>query len=192
MKKLLIIFALFSLASGIPEKEYKVATKSYFEIQGTSNLHDWTMESREAKGDGVISFQDGEVAGIDRLNISLPTESLKSGKRGLDKSAYSALKTDTYPEVKFNLVGVERLKSSGKGTQIKSKGKLTIAGHTRTEELVVFCQTNEQGKLIFEGSKTIKMSDYQVEPPTLILGAIKAGDEIKVSFKIQFNREDNI
>lgn len=140
----------------------------------------------------MISFQDGKVAGIEQLKITLPTESLKSGKRGLDKNAYAALKTDIYPEVRFNLVGVERLNNKGKESQIKSKGKLTIVGHTRIEELVVICQTNEHGMLTFEGSKTIKMSDYQVEPPTMIFGTIKAGDEIIVPFKIQFNREDKI
>lgn len=191
MKTLLLLFVLISLASAIPEKEYKVATKSYFEIQGTSNLHDWSMESREARGEGVISFQDQQVAGIDHLKITLPTESLKSGKRGLDKSAYSALKTDTYPEVKFNLVGVERLQDKGADVRIKTRGKLTIAGVTRTEELVVQCHTEEQGTVTFEGSKTIKMSDYQVEPPALVFGAVKAGDEITVSFKIRFKGADN-
>jgi hypothetical protein len=43
-----------------------------------------------------------------------------------------------------------------------------------------------KGKLVFEGSQKIKMTDYGVAPPTALLGVLKTDDDIVLSFKTNF------
>jgi hypothetical protein len=40
----------------------------------------------------------------------------------------------------------------------------------------------------FTGKKTIKMTEFEVEPPTALLGTIKTGDEVTISFNSKFNK----
>jgi hypothetical protein len=42
------------------------------------------------------------------------------------------------------------------------------------------------GQLAFEGSQTIKMTDYGITPPTALFGTLKTGDEITITFKTNF------
>jgi hypothetical protein len=46
-------------------------------------------------------------------------------------------------------------------------------------------------KLTFEGSQTIKMSDYNIVPPVALFGALKTGNEITINYKTTFNGSVN-
>jgi hypothetical protein len=43
-----------------------------------------------------------------------------------------------------------------------------------------------KGKLVFEGSQKIKMTDYGVSPPTALLGVLKTDNDIVLNFKTNF------
>jgi hypothetical protein len=45
------------------------------------------------------------------------------------------------------------------------------------------------GRLRAMGSKAIKMTDYNVEPPTAMLGLVKAENELTVHFDLIARRE---
>ena len=47
--------------------------------------------------------------------------------------------------------------------------------------------TKDGGILHCTGSKTFKMSEYQVEPPTFMFGNGKDGDEITVTFNVDLS-----
>ena len=38
------------------------------------------------------------------------------------------------------------------------------------------------------GEKSIKMTDFNVEPPTALFGSITTGDEITIKFKTKFKK----
>jgi hypothetical protein len=57
-----------------------------------------------------------------------------------------------------------------------------VAGVTRPVEVEVVYEVRN-GALFFKGSKKIKMTQFNVEPPSFMFGTIKTGDEITVSFE---------
>jgi hypothetical protein len=38
--------------------------------------------------------------------------------------------------------------------------------------------------MVCKGSKKIKMTDFNVEPPSFMFGSVKTGDEITVTFDV--------
>jgi hypothetical protein len=46
-----------------------------------------------------------------------------------------------------------------------------------------------QGKLVFEGFQTIKMTDYGVKPPSALFGTMRAGPDITIRFKTNFSNQ---
>ncbi len=78
-------------------------------IDGTSNIHDWTITSENQKGKLVAEVDKAQLAKISQLDFSVKAEGLKSGKGGMDKNTYIALKTDKYQDISFSLKKVNSI-----------------------------------------------------------------------------------
>jgi hypothetical protein len=161
---------------------YRQTGQSTIIIEGTSTMHDWTMTSQEAiVNAGFEVSAEGALTKINSVTVTIPAESLKSGKGAMDKNAYNSLKTDKYKQITFLLTGA---KISGRS--IICNGNLTIAGITRQIDIEVTVDERNQS-FHFKGSRKIKMTDYGVEPPTFMFGSIKTGDEITVTFDVSLS-----
>lgn len=163
-------------------QEYKVAKQtSALIVEGTSNIHDWEIKAENQSG--VITFKSIDNAEIAKLNFSVETESLKSGKSGMDKNTYKALNAKKYKTIKFNLIKVKETTAKGNNKyDVKLEGDLTISGTTKRITLPLQMEINA-GTVKLTGSKKIKMTDYNIEPPTALFGTITTGDEVTIKIK---------
>src|SRR5699024_11709610 len=60
-------------------------------VDGTSNIHDWDLKAEKFTVKAIIE-DSADLPAIKSLNLDLEAESLKSGKSGVDKNTYKALK----------------------------------------------------------------------------------------------------
>ena len=157
---------------------------SFLQVNGTSSLHDWHVDAE--KQSGFIDFNNVDEVAINTIKFSVESESLKSGKSGMDRNTYKALKTKSFKNIEFNLTTVE---SVAKVTEcvynIKGKGKLIICGVTKIIPLDFKLMIKDKIMSI-SGENTILMTDYGIKPPTALLGTIKTGDEIVITYKTIF------
>lgn len=162
-------------------------SSSELEVQGTSSLHDWEITAEEQSGDAEI--ENTEDFAIKTLSFSVKAESLKSGKSGMDKNTYKALNTDKHKTIDFNLSSVSQIeKISENHFKATVKGDLTISGVKKSISLTLNIKL-EGAKLLIDGEKSLKMTDYGVKPPKALLGTIKTGDAIKIVFKSVFDKK---
>ena len=180
-KGILLLFFLASSTFGFAQKTLTLDAKPQLKISGTSSLHDWDMVSETATGKLVGTTEGNKLTAITSLVVEMPAESIKSGKGGMDKNAYKALKTDKFKTIKFDL------KSSSKQTDgtWNFTGVFTIAGVSKQVTLKVK-ETSTIGQYTFEGSYSFKLTDYKITPPTALLGTIKTTDAVVVNFKVKF------
>jgi len=166
-------------------------------LNGTSTMHDF-----ESRTDSTVvtmtrdaaAPEPRDAAGLMTLMRSLavrevdakvPVRTLKSEKSGLDKNLYKALKADEHPEIVFHL---ERYTLSDSGTvadtlAMNAEGTLTITGVTRPVALRLRAYPADGGVRI-EGRHALRMTEYGIKPPKMMLGTIKTGDGITVGFKL--------
>lgn len=176
---LTLAIALLVFPAKSQERFTQTGTSSLI-IAGTSTIHDWTMVTKEASFDvEILTNEQGEPLKINYLRLTLPAESLKSGKNAMDKNAYTALKTDKHKQISFQLTSARV-----EGKTINCEGKLTISGITNAVDIQVTYTVLPGGKLQCKGSRKIKMTDFNVEPPTFMFGSVTTGDEITVSFNV--------
>lgn len=158
-------------------------SSSTLTIEGTSSLHDWEEVAEIFKGSIRID-KDTEFF-IKKLDVTIQAESLKSGKRAMDKNTYKALKTDTYKTISYTLTSVKNLIDNGNGNYTAEvSGNLTIAGVKKGISMNLTLAFINNG-LSIKGEKKIKMTDYNIEPPKALLGTITTGDEITVNFNLK-------
>ncbi len=157
-------------------------------IEGTSNIHDWKINAENMSGTLNLEFDDGVLESINQLEINIATESLKSGKSGMDKNTYKALKSNRFRNINYSHKKVNDVKKiSDKKYELSTTGNLEIAGVSRTIDLNFLLDLT--GKTLFiNGEHLLDMSDYEVEPPTAMFGTIKTGEEIVIKFDAHFTQ----
>ena len=158
--------------------------ESSITISGTSSLHDWDVVAKDFAG--TLKLKDEGNLEIYFLSVNVVSESLKSGKKGMDKNTYKALKTDNYKDIKFKLKVVKSCNKINASTfEVKLLGELNITGVTKTIPVDALFIVKEKD-INVTGSCTFKMTDFNVEPPTALFGTIKTGDEITIKFNTFF------
>jgi len=156
-------------------------------LNGTSNLHDWEMKAVSGTSAASFVVTNGKVTSLSSLNFSLPAKNLKSGKSAMDKNTYKALNTDANPNISFVLTSATVVSTGGNNYKLNCQGKMSIAGKTNKTELVATGIYNPADKsFTVTGVKKMKMTDYNVKPPTALLGTIKTGNDITISYNLKF------
>lgn len=154
-------------------------------VSGTSTLHDWEMISSV----GSVKFQaemaDNKVTKITGLSFNVKAETLKSSKSGLDNNAYKALDTKKHPQVKFNANSAVVTSTGSNSFTVKATGTLEIKGAKKTVTLEAKGTYNTDKSISMNGSYSFNMSEYGVEPPTVMMGTIKTGDKVKIDYNFK-------
>jgi hypothetical protein len=159
-------------------------------VKGTSTLHDWEMKSASGNCQVVLVLGAGDkVTGLSGLSFSTPTESLKSEHSAMDKNAYKSLRTGSAKNITFVLSTAKVTPVDANTYTLHGVGKLTIAGTTRETDLAATVKYNAADKSFnCSGTKKLKMSDYKIEPPSFMMGAVKTGDDVSISFNTKIVR----
>ncbi len=160
-------------------------------VSGSSNVHDWTMISKTplCEADfGSISGTDGLPRKISSLNFSVLAKSLKSEHASMDTRTYKTIKADTHPQITFKL-SEGTIKVLGKNTfSVKASGTLTIAGVSKSITMQVNGEVNPDNSITCSGQEKIKLTDYSIQPPSFMLGAMKVANDLNINYVLNFKK----
>ncbi|WP_083564753.1 YceI family protein [Sinomicrobium oceani] len=162
-----------------------VASESKMEVFGTSNIHDWELKAGSFHGKGTFTMEENQLKSVEKLSFTLTVEELKSGKSGMDKNTYKALKSKEHKQITFRSGTSTGIKEAGAGKyEVNISGDLTIAGVTKNVPLKLTVVSG--AKVHVSGSTDIVMTDYGIEPPTALLGTVKTGEKVTVKFEMTY------
>ena len=139
-----------------------IVSRSSVEVTGTSTLHDWEMKSEIVTGNGSFIMKDEALTDVKDLRITVQAERLKSGKEGLDKTAYKTLKTDRNKTINFQSTRVVEITQSGSNYAVRLEGKLSIAGVTKTVTVKAICSVKAGSVMHCKGEHSVKMTDASI------------------------------
>ena len=154
-------------------------------IEGTSNIHDWHMNVTDFVGDADIVISNDKIL-VRHLNLEIKSKEIKSDSEGMDKKTHNALKSNKYPVIKFKHKRISKSVVKDGAIIIESFGDLTIAGITKEIKLVSKVISVDDNTIRIENNNKIKMTDFDIEPPTALFGTIKSGDEILIKSNLVF------
>jgi polyisoprenoid-binding protein YceI len=203
MKKLWIpsltaVAALALTVSVFAQELTKFAARpaSKVKIEGTSTVHDWTVEGGIIGGAMELDSkfvadptkaQPGKIPA--KVEAVIPVRSVKSGKKAMDDIMHAAMKQPQHPRIEYRLTELalkETPKSANGPFTFDSTGQLTVAGVTNKVSFPV-TMTREGQTMKTVGSTSVKMTSFGIQPPApkVALGLISTGDDVKITFEWQ-------
>ena len=167
---------------------------SKVKIDGTSTVHDWTVEGGIIAG--VMELDPAFAADptkakpgkLDaKVEATIPVRTIKSGKSSMDTIMHAAMKQPVYPQIIYRLTELtlkETPKTADAPWEFDSKGELVVAGVTNAVAFPV-TMTRTDKTLKTTGSTSVKMTSFGIQPPApaVALGLIKTGDDVKLTFE---------
>lgn len=157
-------------------------------LTGTSTLHDWEMKGGQGAGEAAFVVDgSGKLTTLTKLSFNIPAKSLKSEHEMMDNNTYKALNADKFANMSFVLTSATVTPLGNNNYQISCMGHLTIAGTTKETDLVATGKFNPaDNSLTVTGIKKMRMTDYNVKPPTVMMGTIKTGNDIAIAYNVRF------
>lgn len=206
---LLIGLAGLPLQQCMAQTQYVPEDDSRVWIEGTSTVNDFTCSTQQIEGHAQLTLESSSTASpssdTTRAQNAVPTAStdpsadtptilarvpvraLDCGKRRQNRDLYEAMKASNHPEIQYEIVQANVMAppdSSRDHYVLEAIGNLTIAGETRTVRLTLQGRRLGDGRVHAQGTLPIQMTQFNVDPPTAMLGLIRVRDEITVHFNV--------
>lgn len=180
------------------ELEILIDNSSELWFVGDSTLHSFIVHASSFTAKSEISLARPKVQNrhnkcadlfvgnaIHNFVFSVPVSGLKADSDSLNDNMYEALKMKKCPRIEFSLLSYKAssLEDASHPLLINAAGRLSIACVSKRINLELKCDTNEDVVRI-SGNKELKMTDFNIDPPTILFNAIKTDDTIKVYFEL--------
>lgn len=177
MKKLSILLSLFLIQIMVNAQNNllvkRIADKDSSKItyHMSHPLHSWTGVSNEVNS--IILVDENKMT-INQVAVSVKIASFDSKNANRDSHAMEVTEAIQFPNITFSSLSIKH-----KGKFLEVEGNLTFHGVSKTITFDVE-QKNTKDKIIITGSFTIKLTQFNIEPPSLL--GLSTSDEIKITF----------
>ena len=169
--------------------QLKLAGESKLWFDGKSTVRDWSCKATaieaaiDASGaTAVADVLKGQKA-VTTATLTFPTEKLDCANGTMNGHMLKALNATKHPNITFALSSYELTAATPtKGTL---QGTLTINGVAKAITLPAEFAAGTAGALRVTGSYALKMTEWQVAPPKLMLGTLKVNEMITVNYDLQ-------
>ena len=147
-------------------------------LEGTSTVRSFKCTATKLDVAVVADTEQQPADMVKSASLTVPVAQLECGNKTMNEHMRKALKAEANPQIIWKMSSYEV-----QGASVVINGNLTIAGKENAIELRG-TGSADKGTIRFKGSKQFKMTEYGVKPPSLMLGTMKVGDPVTVSFDL--------
>ncbi len=157
-------------------------------VDGKSTVRDFSCRARTlgaqlAPGAAGTSLSLEQLAGaIGEVQLEIPVKDLDCANDTMNEHMLEALKAGKYPTIRLRVTQYEVGAVADGAAPLKLMGELTLAGTTRPVAVLASARPAAAGSLRVEGRYLLKMTDWGVKPPSLMLGTMKVREAVLIRF----------
>lgn len=151
-----------------------------FTISGSSTVRNWTCTAQgtvavtaATAGTAVPGF----ATGVQSATVTVPLKAFRCPNDEMTQHLNEAMHSDKFPEIVYRLEKYELAAGQPQAT-----GTMTITGVSQPVTFPLTLTAAGTGVQV-EGNTRLDFAAFKLEPPTVFLGMLKVGPQIRVSFK---------
>lgn len=181
---LILLFSLLMRAQSLPE--LVLGPNPEVAVHGSSNVASFSCIAKQVRLDAPIyGSKRGTRVVFDGPPMRIPVRELNCGNPLMNRDLCATLNADRHPEVLFFLESIEfqwlaRLRRDG-----YCNIKVVLAGVARTYR-IPFRYALTDRALVLTGTLPLAFSEFNLEPPRKMAGAISVYDRLEVRFNLPF------
>jgi polyisoprenoid-binding protein YceI len=180
-----LLLAALALAGWQAVERLAFQQGSRITVAGTSTVHDWACTAASVTGTLDGAATDAALTGLTALTVTVPVNALDCENGTMNGKLREALGASA---LRFTLGSARVGSVNGGRFGVDATGQLTIHGTTRAQRIQAQGQALGGGRFRFTGSFPVVMSEFGVSPPTAMMGALRTGDRVTVSFDVTAGR----
>lgn len=186
---LFLIGSTFSIPS---RNTFLIEDNSELFIEGSSNVNRFTCHCMQDFNQQpfVNSLVDnGQGIEFSATSLKIQSQKLDCQNRKMNSDMHKTLLAEDHPFIEVQLLKVETI-DGGKITdlddwsELKADAVITIAKVSKKVTLTVKGRQVSPARFQFVSSKALLMSDFQLVPPSPLMGLIKVNDRIDINFDL--------
>ena len=158
-------------------------------VAGTSTVRAFQCQagSFDAKvaslgSDAVAAILAGEKA-VSTVEVTVPAEKLDCRNGTMNEHMRKALKAKDHPTVVFRAEAYDLARSSD-SVAVTMTGNLTLGGVEKPITIKAQAKPGPNGTLVVSGTREVRMTEFGLKPPTLMLGTMKVDERVTVGFDV--------
>lgn len=156
------------------------STVRSFECAATS----FATDIQSAPG-SIAALTSGEKV-VTTVEVTIPAAKLDCKNGTMNEHMLKALKAKANPDIVFKLETYD-LAPQNDGLRITMNGQLTLGGVSKPVTIAAAAKPEADGGLRVAGTHEVRMTEFGLKPPTLMLGTMKVDEKVKVSFDLLLN-----
>ena len=149
-------------------------------FQCQAGAFDAKIESSGA--DAVAAVLAGEKA-VSTVEVTVPAEKLDCRNGTMNEHMRKALKVKEFPTVVFRAASYDLARTS-ESVSVTLTGTLTLGGVEKPITVNAQAKPGPDGTLAVSGTREVRMTEFGLKPPTLMLGTMKVDEKITVGFEV--------
>ena len=185
----LALASLVPLMAASTRAPLDLQPESRLTIYGTSTVRSFQCQASsfdakiESASNGAVEAVLGGEKAVSNVVVTVPVEKLDCRNSTMNEHMRKALKAPSNPTVVFKVATYDLAKSAD-GVAVTLNGTLTLGGVEKPITVSALAKPGDNGTLLVSGTREIRMTEYGLKPPSLMLGTMKVDERIKVGFDV--------
>ncbi|HRK29225.1 MAG TPA: YceI family protein [Chitinophagales bacterium] len=201
LRYLLIVSAVIlfiGLISAGNTNQYVLDKKSYLALHGTTNLNNFVCNCKEqfpARSYTLKKSSKQDIWEFGNTYLKIPVTSFDCGIRKMNTDLQNALNAHLHPNINIGLVLAEViddcqtditcLDDTNNWVSVRAKTEINMNGCSKTYWLDMDLRKLNTTRLHCRGKRKLKMTDFDVTPPKVLM--VKVNDAIEIEFDFIVN-----
>ena len=149
-------------------------------FQCQASAFDAKIESSGA--DAVAAVLAGEKA-VSTVEVTVPAEKLDCRNGTMNEHMRKALKAKEFPTVVFRAASYDLARTTD-SVAVTLNGSLTLGGVEKPITVKAVAKPGDNGTLVVSGTREVRMTEFGLKPPSLMLGTMKVDEKLTVGFEV--------
>lgn len=194
MRAILVGFILLLMMGFAPTRErgvlihrFVVQPSSKLTIDGKTNINSFQCAITQYFGRDTLVLQEGRNKRpvFTKGYVGLEAASFDCGMPIMTNDFGKTIKSKEYPFIFIEFISFERgANYQSSGEKFKGKIKISLGGVTKAFDVDCTIEAKDSGMIHLQGGRDFTFSDFDLEPPSKMMGMVKVSDALKVNFHL--------
>ena len=171
--------------------KYAFSSQSQLIVNGETNVNTFACtNTQRLPSYEAIVCGNSTTGFIEFLQASLriPVVEMDCGGKGINSDFREMMDADHYPGIILELWELQQTGSkSTYSSQYLASTSITLKNTKRAVKIPVRISKLGNGKFRVEGKVTLDLSDFDIKPPSPLMGLIKVSDKIEIQFELDLS-----